>query len=84
VDLALLPPEGRDDEPFHWRTQVGFFHRWEPQWAGILGQVGFFDQFTVTMSRLAMILVVEDVEEIDRRFGITPSAEPIAPRRFTP
>jgi hypothetical protein len=34
----------------------------------VLGQVGFFDQFTVTFSRGAMQLAVEPAEEFDRRW----------------
>jgi hypothetical protein len=36
----------------------------------LLGQVGFFDQFTVTSSRSALQLGIEDAERFDRRFGM--------------
>jgi len=36
--------------------------------AGPLGQVGFFDQFTVTFSRGARQLAIESAEEFDRRW----------------
>ena len=36
----------------------------------ILGQVGFFDQFTVSMSRNAQAMAVEVWDTFDRRFGI--------------
>jgi hypothetical protein len=35
----------------------------------LLGQVGFFDQFTVTFSRRALQLAVENVEAFDQRYG---------------
>ncbi len=34
----------------------------------LLGQVGFFDQFTVTFSRSARQLAIEAAEEFDRRW----------------
>jgi len=39
----------------------------------LVGQAGFFDQFTVTMSRFALQTAVEPVEAFDGRFGV-PSA----------
>jgi len=35
----------------------------------VLGQVGFFDQFTVTFSRSALQLAIEPVEAFDNRNG---------------
>jgi hypothetical protein len=35
----------------------------------LLGQVGFFDQFTIAFSRSALQLAIEDAEQFDRRFG---------------
>jgi hypothetical protein len=35
----------------------------------LLGQVEFFDQFTVTFSRHALQLAVEDAQTSDRRFA---------------
>jgi hypothetical protein len=40
----------------------------EAPWQVVLGQVGFFDQFTVTFSRQALRLAVEPVEAFDARF----------------
>jgi hypothetical protein len=39
-------------------------------WQVILGQVGFFDQFTVTFSRRAFQLAIEDGEQFDKRYGL--------------
>jgi hypothetical protein len=35
----------------------------------MLGQVGFFDQFTVTFNGSSLQLAIEDAEQFDRRFG---------------
>jgi hypothetical protein len=66
VTLRLRQPSGRD--VVEWRTEVGFFTRWEPPYGLVLGQVGFFDNFTVTMSRFSQALAVEALDQFDRRF----------------
>jgi len=83
VELVLGPPDGADDDLIVWEADVGFFDAWEPAWPAVLGQTGFFDRFTVTMSRQAMLLSVEDWDAFDERFGVpaAPGAEP--PPRFT-
>jgi len=50
----------------------------------VLGQVGFFDRFTVTMSRQAMLLSIEDWDAFDERFGVPATPAPEPPARFTP
>ncbi|MDQ4142359.1 MAG: hypothetical protein M3198_01210, partial [Actinomycetota bacterium] len=61
VTIELYPELDTDDAPLtSWETEVGFFTTWEPPWAVLLGQVGFFDKFTVSMSRLAQALAIED------------------------
>lgn len=35
----------------------------------LLGQRGFFDQFTVTLSRFAQAFAIEPIETFDDRFG---------------
>ncbi len=70
VTIELYPRLDTDDPPLTtWDTEVGFFATWEPPWAVLLGQVGFFDKFTVTMSRLAQALAIERKETFDERFG---------------
>ncbi|HEX2295046.1 MAG TPA: hypothetical protein VHN37_07020 [Actinomycetota bacterium] len=70
VTIELFPELDSDDPPLTaWDTEVGFFTRWDPPWAVLLGQVGFFDRFTVTMSRLAQALSIEDKDKFDERFG---------------
>jgi hypothetical protein len=49
---------------------VGFVDHWRPTFVMILGQRGFFDQFTVTMSSFALHTAIEPVEEFDTRFGV--------------
>jgi hypothetical protein len=51
-----------------WRAEVGFFNEWtSAPWQVLLGQVGFFDQFTVSFSRHTLQLAIEDVEAFDQR-----------------
>ena len=67
---------------------MGFFSSWEPPWQVLLGQRGFFDQFTVTFYAGALGLVVEDAAVFDDRFGEELSRldrpGPGSPPRFTP
>lgn len=73
VDLALrlYAPDGTDDEYVEWHAEVGLVHRWRPTWPLLVGQVGFLDRFTVTMSRLAQQVAIEPADAFDRRFGAT-------------
>jgi hypothetical protein len=53
-----------------WRAEVGFFSAWtSAPWQVVLGQVGFFDQFTISFSRQALRLAIEHTETFDDRFG---------------
>lgn len=74
VTLRLYEHVSSVDEPplIEWSAEVGFFKRWEPPWAVVLGQRGFFDRFTVSMSRFSMALALEDRDEFDARYGIPP------------
>lgn len=68
VTLRLSPELGLPGA--EWRAEVGFFSEWtSAPWQVLLGQVGFFDQFTVTFSRHALQLAVEDAQTFDRRFA---------------
>jgi hypothetical protein len=82
--LVLPPPQGVDDDPVEWDTDVGFFDSWDPLWPAVLGQIGFFDQFTVTMSRQATLLAIEDWDEFDTRFGVPSAPPPELPPRLNP
>jgi hypothetical protein len=68
VTLRLAPELGLTG--WEWRAEVGFFNEWtSAPWQVLLGQVGFFDQFTVTFSRTVLQLAIEGAERFDDRFG---------------
>ncbi len=53
-----------------WVAEVGFFTNWEaPPWLLILGQIGFFDQFTVVMNRYAQAVAIEPLHFFDDTYG---------------
>lgn len=59
-----------DEAPLdEWNAEVGFIVQWEPPWAVLLGQRGFFDRFTVTMNRFTQALALEPLEVFDDRYG---------------
>ena len=58
-----------DSDPVAWTLDVGFIDAWRPLYSCILGNVGFFDQFTVTLSRLSQATVIEPAGTFDERFG---------------
>jgi hypothetical protein len=68
VTLCLSPYGGAPGQGVEWQTEVGFFTKWEPPYGLVLGQVGFFNHFTVTMSRFSQALAVEALEQFDQRF----------------
>jgi len=72
----MAPGNGGDDTFVEWQAEVGFLQQWRPTWPMLVGQVGFFDQFTITMSRFALHTAVEPVEVFDARFGV-PLAPPV-------
>ena len=75
VDLRvrLLAPGGTDEQFIEWETEVGFFDQWKPTFLMILGQRGFLDQFTVTMSQFSQVTAVEERDKFDDRFGVPPA-----------
>jgi len=69
VDLRLHRwPDTADDDYVAWRAEVGFVSPWRPLYPVLLGQHGFFDEFTVTCSRQALELRIEDADTYDLRF----------------
>lgn len=60
-----------DDAPAldHWDAEVGFFDKWSPPWAMVLGGIGFFDRFTVTFHRAACAFIIEGWDAFDERYG---------------
>lgn len=82
VTIHVLPPEtnvrqgGFDaSSTVSWETQVGLFTQWEsPPWMAVLGQVGFFDRFTVTISRHSQTLAVSHQGDFDERYPPRPTS----------
>jgi hypothetical protein len=74
ASLRLMAPgEANDDVYVEWQAEVGFLQQWRPTWPMLVGQVGFFDQFTVTMSRFALQTAVEPAGAFDARYGVQPA-----------
>lgn len=70
LTLRLLAPNGDDEQYVEWQAEVGFFDAWKPTFPMILGQAGFLDEFTVTMSHHARVTAVEERDAFDARFGV--------------
>jgi hypothetical protein len=68
ISLRLYP-KGEDDPYREWQAQVGFIPNWHSYGFVLLGSVGFLDQFTVTVSRFAQAVAVEERDAFDDRFG---------------
>jgi len=82
--MRLHPPDSDIDTYVEWETELGIVDRWRPTWSVLLGQIGFFDRFTVSMHRGALTCVVEGWGKFDERFGIR-LAGPSPPNpRFRP
>lgn len=86
VDLRirLQSPSGDDDDFIEWEAEVGFVDHWRAPWPLLLGQYGFFNQFTVSMHRSAGLTIVEDWTTFDERFGVEPNQADDRRRRFDP
>jgi hypothetical protein len=84
VLLRLGPPGTSAEESEEWQAEIGFFTSWEPPWPVILGQIGFFDHFTVTMNRYSQALAVEPFDEFDKRFQVQMRESEDRRRRFRP
>jgi hypothetical protein len=69
VSLRLHPRDGSLREYREWEAQVGFVQGWHSYSLVLLGSVGFLDYFTVTASRFAQAVAVEDRDAFDERFG---------------
>lgn len=80
VTIHLLPPSfeihqgGYDEDQVRsFDAEVGFFLEWKsPPWMVVLGQRGFFDKFTLTMSRHSQSLAVTEYSDFDVRFPQVP------------
>jgi hypothetical protein len=69
IGLRLYPSDSTEDIYQAWQAQVGFVEGWHSDGFVLLGSVGFLDQFTVTASRFAQAVAVEDRDAFDNRFG---------------
>jgi hypothetical protein len=85
MDPSTSADHEAEDVAIEWEAEVGFFMHWQdPPWLVILGQTGFFDRFTVTMSRLSQCVAIAPRDDFDQRFGIPPHMPDDRPPRFTP
>lgn len=78
VTLGIRPHLSSGDPRHRWAANVGFFKsQWEPPWM-ILGQIGFFDHFTVTMQSAIGAMAIEAETTLDQRSpnAVTPPARP--------
>lgn len=70
IGLRLHPSDAEEAEYVGWEAQVGFIEGWHSDGLVLLGSVGFLDRFTVTASRFAQAVAIEDRDAFDQRFGI--------------
>lgn len=68
VTAFLHPPDGNAAAAVDWEIEVGFIDNWRPLYSCILGNSGFLDRFTVTVSRFAQATAVEPLTAFDERF----------------
>ena len=66
VNLRLHREHGGGDF-VEWHTEVGFIDPWDAEFFVILGQIGFFDEFTISMSRSSLTVHVEPGQALDNR-----------------
>jgi Aspartyl protease len=70
VTLRLAPSGQEVENAIAWITEAAVPASWEPPWQVVLGQIGFFDQFTVSVSRLSQALAVERSHAFDDQYGL--------------
>jgi hypothetical protein len=70
VSLRLGPPGTGPAQGEEWQAEVGFITDWTPPWSVLLGQIGFFDHFTVSMSRYSQGIAIEPFDAFDQRFDV--------------
>jgi len=74
IGLQLHPSDAAEDVYLEWQAPVGFVEGWHSDGLVLLGSIGFLNRFTVTASRFAQAVAVEDRDAFDERFGTTLSA----------
>lgn len=67
IRLRLLSPNA--EEHYEWEAPAVVISEWRPWFSILLGQRGFFDQFTLTFHRHVGALAVEEYGSFDARFG---------------
>jgi hypothetical protein len=70
VEMRLHPPEPEEGAYRSWNAPVGFIAGWHSYGFVLLGSVGFLNQWTVTASRFAQAVAVEERDSFDQRFGV--------------
>jgi len=69
VELRFGPSDVGEDQWVQWPAEVGVVEHWKAQWPVVLGQRGFFDRFTVSMSRHSQMIAIADRDDFDRLHG---------------
>ena len=82
--LRLQHPDGNDDDFVEWEAEVGAVDNWRAPWPVLLGQHNFMSRFTVSMHRAAALLLVEDWDRFDTRFGVEAGESDEHTPRFEP
>ena len=70
VTLRLHDPDPASDSVCEWPSSVGFVDGWHSFRFVLLGSVGFLDRFTLTASRFAQAVAIEDRDVFNDRFGV--------------
>jgi hypothetical protein len=70
ISVRLHAPAGRTDQSLDPEAPVGCIPCWRTPDLVMLGSVGFPDRWTVTVSRFAQAIAVEDRDAFDARFGV--------------
>ena len=73
IALRLHPSDAEEGTYREWEAQVGFIESWHSYSFVLLGSVGFLDRFTITASRFAQAIAVENRDAFDDRFGVVES-----------
>ena len=60
-----------DEEFVSWSADIGFLTPWDAEFYVILGQVGFFDEFTVSMSRRLLATHIGPVDAMADKVNST-------------
>lgn len=66
ASVRLMAPGDDEHVFFEWNAPIGFLVDWEPPWMMLLGQRGFFDEFTVSFRR--PVFAIEHKHVFDERF----------------